>query len=167
MDIVNLGWVDIGMLAVLLMSVVIGAVRGFVFELLSLAGWVAAWIAAQWFGAELAQHLPIGVPGSPLNLGLGYALTFIGALVLWTLAAKFIRMLIHATPLSLIDRVLGAAFGLVRGGVLLLLVTLAIGLTPFEKSPAWRQSQGAVWLNAVLQAIKPLWPGPVTPARQA
>lgn len=161
------GWVDIAMLAVLVISMIVGAMRGFVFELLSLAGWVAAWIAAQWFGPELSQHLPVGTPGSPLNLGAGYVVTFVVALVVWTIGAKLVRLVIHATPLSLIDRVLGAAFGLLRGAVVLLLITFVVGITPLEKNPLWRQSQGAIWLNGVLQAIRPLWPGPSDPARQA
>lgn len=163
LDALHVGWVDLGMLLLLVLSVIVGAMRGFVFELLSLAGWVAAWIAAQWFGPELAGKLPIGTPGSPLNLGAGYVLTFIVALVVWTLGAKLVRLLIHATPLSLIDRVLGAAFGLLRGAVVLLLVTFAVGLTPLADNPNWRQSQGAIWLNGVLQAIRPLLPGAQPP----
>ena len=52
MEAIHLGWVDLAMLAVLALSVVVGIVRGFVFELLSLAGWIAAWIAAQVFDAN-------------------------------------------------------------------------------------------------------------------
>ena len=42
------GWVDITLAVVLLASVLIGLVRGLVFEVLSLAGWVVAYVAAQW-----------------------------------------------------------------------------------------------------------------------
>lgn len=43
----DIGWVDWALLAVLLASVIVGLVRGLVFEVLSLLGWVAAYIAAQ------------------------------------------------------------------------------------------------------------------------
>ncbi|MCK7494049.1 MAG: CvpA family protein [Comamonadaceae bacterium] len=52
-------------------SVVVGLVRGFVFEALALAGWVVAWFAAQWAAPQLAPHLPLGEPGSALQLRRG------------------------------------------------------------------------------------------------
>ena len=151
-------WVDWLLVAVLLASVLIGLVRGFVFEVLSLVGWIVAWIAAQWAGPSLAPHLPLGTPGSALNIGTAFVLVFIATLIIWTLLAKVARMMIHATPLSLIDRLLGAGFGLLRGAVLLLVAATLITYTPAAQSQAWRTSQGARWLGLALQAIKPILP---------
>jgi membrane protein required for colicin V production len=67
-------------------------------------------------------------------------------------------MLIHATPLSLPDRLLGAVFGMLRAVVLLLAVSSVLALTPAAQSTAWRSSQGARWLGSSLQALKPLLP---------
>jgi membrane protein required for colicin V production len=158
----TLNWVDLTLLAVLLLSVIVGLVRGFVFELLSLAGWVAAWIAAQWFAPEVAPHLPVGAPGSAVNLGAAFAATFLAALIVWGLAARLLRMLIRATPLSVVDRALGAAFGLVRGSVMLLAVAMVIGLTPLAKSGVWQQARGAGVLQAALQGLLPLLPPQVS-----
>ena len=154
----QLSWIDWALLAVLVLSVIIGLVRGFVFECLSLAGWVVAWFGAQWGAPELAPHLPVGAPGSALNLGAAFALAFIAALVVWGLLAKLIRMLIHATPLSVPDRLLGAGFGILRGGVLLLAVATVVGLTPTAQSKGWREARGAQWLQQTLIALKPLLP---------
>lgn len=158
MDFATLGWVDLVLAAVLVLSVLVGVARGFVFELLSVLGWVAAWFAAQWFAPQVALWLPVGTPGSALNLGAAFALTFIAALVLWTLAARLIRLLLHATPLSLVDRLLGALFGALRGLVLLLALAVVVGLTPLAKSTSWQQSRGAHWLNAALHGLMPLLP---------
>ena len=154
----QLTWIDWALLAVLAISIVIGLVRGFVFECLSLAGWVVAWFGAQWGAPWLSLHLPVGAPGSALNLGAAFALAFIAALVLWGLLAKLIRMLIHATPLSVPDRLLGAGFGILRGVVLLLAVATVVGLTPASQSQAWREARGARWLQQTLAALKPLLP---------
>jgi membrane protein required for colicin V production len=154
----DLGWVDWVLLAVLAASVVIGLVRGLVFECLSLAGWVVAWFAAQWSSPWLAPQLPFGTPGSGLNLGVAFVLAFLCALVVWALLSRLLRLLIHATPLSIPDRLLGAVFGLLRGGVLLLALATVIGLTPASQSQAWRGSQGARWLAQALAQIKPLLP---------
>ena len=158
MDLTSFGWVDLAFLALLLLSIFVGIVRGFIFELLSLLGWVAAWFAAQWFAPQVAAWLPVGTPGSALNLGAAFALTFIAALIAWTLAARLIRLLLHATPLSLPDRLLGALFGALRGVVLLLALAVVVGLTPLARSASWQQSRGAVWLNGALHALMPLLP---------
>jgi len=156
-----LGWVDWTLLALLAVSVLVGLWRGLVFELMSLVGWVVAYVAAQWYGPQVAAHLPIGLPGSATNLGAGFALTFIGVLVGWTLLARLVRLLVHATPLTLIDRSLGAAFGLVRGGVLLLALATVVAFTPAAQSQPWQDSQGAAWLRVALQGIKPALPADV------
>ncbi len=153
-----LGWVDWTLLAVLAASVVVGLVRGLVFECLSLAGWVVAWFAAQWAAPQLAPQLPVGAPGSAPNLAAAFALCFAGALVAWGLLARLVRLLVRATPLSLPDRLLGAGFGALRGGVLLLALASVVTLTPAAQSGPWRGSQGARWLEAALQGLRPLLP---------
>ena len=161
MTLPDLSWLDWTLLAVLAFSVVVGLVRGFVFECLSLAGWVVAWFAAQWGAPQVAMQLPVGSPGSALNVGAAFALSFVAALIVWTLLSRLVRLLIHATPLSLPDRLLGAVFGLLRGGVLLLAVATVMALTPASQSTVWRMSHGARWLGVALASLKPLLPEPV------
>ncbi len=163
----GLDWVMVAMVAV---SLLVGVVRGFVFESLSLAGWVVAWFGAQWAAPLLAPHLPIGPsgpsgpsgpigqPGTPLNHGAAFVVAFVAALIIWALLARVVRMLIHATPLSGIDRVLGAGFGLLRGLVILLALASVVAMTPAVKSHAWQRSQGARILVKTLLALKPLLP---------
>ncbi len=158
-----LGWVDIGLLAFLSISVLVGLLRGVVFELLSLAGWFAAWLAAtQWAGWS-ERYLPAGEPGSALRHGVAFAAVFLLVLVMWGLAARLVRSLIRATPLSPLDRVLGAVFGLLRGMLALLVLTAAVGFTPLVNSPVWQQSQGAVWLQTLLQGLRPWLSKEVSP----
>jgi len=156
----SLGWLDWIVLVVAAASIVIGLVRGFVFECLSLAGWVVAWFAAQWTAPGLAAHLPVGVPGGGLNHGVAFALAFVLALVVWALVARLIRMAIHATPLSVADRILGGAFGALRALVLLLALSTVVSLTPAAQSAPWRGSTGARALTQMLAALKPLLPEP-------
>lgn len=154
----SLHWLDWTLLAVLAVSVVVGLVRGFVFEVLSLLGWVAAWFAAQWAAPQLGPVLPVGAPGSAMNLAAAFALVFLAALIVWSLGARLVRLLLQATPLSAADRVLGAGFGLVRGAVLLMALATVVALTPAVKSPAWQASTGAAWLQIGLKGLKPLLP---------
>jgi len=150
-----LDWV---LLAVLVVSIVVGLWRGFVFECLSLAGWVVAWFAAQWAAPWVAGYVPLFSAESPLRLSLAFVLAIVAALVIWALLARLIRLAIRATPLSVPDRLLGAVFGALRGGVLLLAVATVVALTPASQSPGWRASQGARWLGTALVQLKPLLP---------
>lgn len=161
MTILSLGWVDWVLLAVLVLSAAVGLWRGLVFEVLSLLGWVAAYIAAQALSSTVAPLLPVGVPDGPVNQGAAFALVFVLSLVIWTLLSRLLRLIVHATPLQLIDRVLGGGFGLLRGVVLLLAVATVVALTPAARSPHWQASQGAGLLAGLLQALKPLLPDSV------
>ena len=151
-------WVDLVMLAVLSISIIVGLVRGFVFEVLSLFGWFVAYMVARWFAADVAVHIPVGQPGSALNHAVGFAALFIASLLVWAMASRLLRFLIHATPLSIPDRLLGAAFGLLRGFVLLLAAATVIAVTPLAKTTAWQASRGAQWLQSALDGLRPLLP---------
>ena len=157
----SLGWVDWVFLGILLLSIIVGLVRGLVFEVLSLLGWLAAYLAAQWLSGSLAPHLPVGAPGSALNHAAAFVCTFIVALIVWSLVSRLLRMAIHATPLSVVDRALGATFGLARALVLLLAITTFVLLTSLAKTPAWQESRGGAWLHSALRGIKPMLPSQI------
>jgi len=158
-----LGEVDWALLAVLAVSVIFGLMRGVVFELMSLLGWGVAYFGAQWIAPQLAPRLPVGEPGSGANHAAAFALAFIGVLLAWMILARLARMLVSATPLTLIDRVLGAGFGLLRGAFLLLVLATVVALTPAAHSPLWQGSQGVRMLAGTLRGIKPLLPPQVLP----
>jgi membrane protein required for colicin V production len=140
---------DLAMLVVVLLSTIVGAWRGVVFELMSLLGWFAAYFAAQWLTLAVAPQVPLGVPGSPLNHAAAFALIFVAALIVWALLARLLRALIHAALLGSFDRMLGAVFGALRGLVLLLAVAAVITRTPWVELPVWQQSRGAAVLKVL------------------
>ena len=107
-----LGWVDVAMLGVVVVSALVGLLRGITFELLSLAGWFVAYFGGRWLEPFVAPHLPIGAAGSALNGAAAFAFAFLAVLVVWSLLARAVSALIAATPLRPLDRLLGAAFGL-------------------------------------------------------
>ena len=154
----QLSWVDLAMLGVLLLSLGLGLWRGFVLEVLALIGWVVAYFAAQWLAPQWAPHLPLGEPGSNLNHAASFAVAFVAVLIGWGLASRVLRMLVNATPLRGADRVLGAAFGLMRGVLLLMVLATVVALTPAASSPEWHRSQGVQWLAVAMQGLKPLLP---------
>jgi|SRR5664279_447174 len=151
----SIGGVDLVLLAVVAISALLGAVRGLTFELLSLAGWVAAWFAGGWLGPVLAPDLPIGEPGSPLNAVVAFACAFLVVLIVWGLAARAMSALVKKSLLRPVDRLLGAAFGLARGVLVLLALVVVLAHTPAVATSAWQDSVGVFWLNAILRELVP------------
>ena len=135
-----------------------GIWRGLVYEVLSLLGWVAAFFAAQWFSPDVAELLPIQSASAPVRYAAAFVLTFIAAVFIAGLVAVLIKKIIEAVGLRPVDRTLGAFFGLVRGLVLLLALTVVIHMTPLEASLWWQESSGAPWLSAALKGLQPVFP---------
>lgn len=157
-SLVSLTALDWVMLAVLVISVGVGLWRGLLLEVAMLVGWLVAYFSAHWLAADLAPHLPIGAPGSGINRAASFGLVFVGALIVWGLLARLVRMLVHATPLSVVDRIGGGAFGFLRGAVLLVAVATLVAFTPAAQSALWQASTGARWASETVRFIKPLLP---------
>ena len=154
----DLGWVDLSLLAILGVSVLVGLWRGFVFEIVSLLGWVIAFVLANTLAPLLSPLLPWGEAGTPERFWVSYVLVFLLVLILCGILARLMRALISATPLTFIDRLLGGAFGVARGAVVLVIVAMLVTLSPFAHSSAWRQSHGALWLGQAIESLKPVLP---------
>jgi membrane protein required for colicin V production len=146
------------LLAVLVLSLLVGLWRGLVFEVLSVLGWVAAFFVAQWFAPDVAALLPMASATPPIRYAVAFVLTFIAAVFVAGLLASMVRKLVVAVGLRPVDRVLGAVFGVVRGLVLLLAVAVAIDMTPLKDSLWWQESTGAPVLSAALKGLKPALP---------
>jgi membrane protein required for colicin V production len=150
--------VDWLLFGVLLASMLVGAWRGLVFEVLSLAGWLAAFVVAQVLAPQVAAWLPMGNASVALRYAAAFALVFVLTVFAAGLMAWLVKKVVEAVGLRPIDRVLGAVFGLLRGLVLLLAVTVVVGMTPMAQASAWQESAGAPILQSLLRAVKPLLP---------
>lgn len=150
-----LDWIFV---AVLLASMLMGAWRGLIYEVLSLAGWVVAFLVAQWFAADAAAWLPLEGAQETVRYAAGFILVFVVALFACGFLAWLGKKLVEAVGLRPVDRTLGAAFGVLRGLVVLLVLVVMAGLTPLHQAEWWQESRGAALLSDVLQALKPALP---------
>ena len=146
------------LLAVLALSMGVGAWRGLVYEVLSVLGWVLAVYAAQWLAPQVAGMLPLQSVSQSVRYAAAFTLVFIASVFTWGLLVFLIRKLVDSIGLRPVDRTLGAAFGLVRGLVLLLAVTVVINLTALKRSEWWLESIGAQGLTSVLKGLRPALP---------
>jgi membrane protein required for colicin V production len=150
--------VDWILLAVLGLSLLLGMWRGIVQEVLSLAGWVAAFYVSQMYAPAAAAWLPMEGSSQMLRYAAGFVVVFVAVLVGTVLVSALIKKLISAVGLGPLDRLLGSLFGLMRGVVILLAVTVLVGMTPMRDTEAWKQAQGAQWLQQFLHVLKPVLP---------
>ncbi|MDR9432412.1 MAG: CvpA family protein [Spiribacter sp.] len=135
-----MNWLDYAFLGVIGVSVLIGVIRGFVREIISVVVWVAAfWIATR-YSTEAADMLSPWLASSMLRLVVGFAGLFIITLVIGALVGYLGRTLVGKTGLSGTDRILGLVFGGLRGGLIVGLVVLGAGLTGLPQASWWQES---------------------------
>ena len=150
-------WLDYGLLIVLALSVAWGAWRGLVHEMISLGGWIIAFLAANLFGAPAGEAMTDAIPAEGRVL-LGWLGVFVVVLLAASLAGMLLRKFIKSVGLAASDRVLGALFGLARALIIWLAFTLLAGLTRLPAQPVWKDSfLGRPLANTVVQ-LKPWLP---------
>ena len=150
-----LDWV---FLAVLAASFVVGAWRGLVYEVLSVISWVAAFVVAQWLAPDAAALLPVDRAPEAGRYAAGFVVVFILVVLAGGLLAWLTKKVVDSVGLRPIDRTLGAAFGLVRGVVLLLALAVVINMSPVRRASWWTESKGAGMSMAALKGLKPVLP---------
>jgi membrane protein required for colicin V production len=153
-----MNWVDWSLLAVLVLSALLGLWRGLVYEVISVAGWVVAFVLAQAYAVDAAGWLPIDGLAPPLQLAVGFAVVFMAAAFAGGLVAWVVKKLVESVGLRPVDRVLGAGFGVARGAVMLLGLAVVVSMTPLQQQDAWQASPVAGVVAGTLHEVKPLLP---------
>ncbi len=149
---------DYLVLFVLVSSVIISTLRGLVKEILSLLGWIVAFVVANAYGATLAPMLPELLPGETARLIMAFVLLFLGVRILMGLLSLAIGALITATGLSLADRGLGGVFGLARGIVIVLAAVILCGMTSIPQQDFWRNALLSPMAETGARTVKPFLP---------
>ena len=150
-------WLDIAILALIGVSTVIGLVRGLVREVLSLVAWVAAFWLALGFAGELAPYLDFVSDSEVVQSITAFVVLFVVALLVGALINHLVAIVIKSTGLTGTDRVLGMAFGLLRG-VVLVAAIMVVGIVAERQGEDWWQDSEliallepvAVWLHGFI-----------------
>lgn len=135
-----MNWPDYVIVGVIALSVLVGALRGFVKEVFSLAVWAAAFLVAYFFAGDVADLMESAVALPSARHAMGFAGLFIAVLLLGGLANYLLGKLVETTGLSGTDRLMGGVFGAVRGLALVVAVLLVSGFTPIPADPWWKGS---------------------------
>jgi membrane protein required for colicin V production len=141
--------------AVIVLSVAVAASQGFLYEVFSLAGVVVGYLVAAWEYPRIAAwYAPYVKSGWTANAA-GFLTIFLAIVVLAGIVGRIARAGAQAAGLRWFDRVLGGAFGLVRGTLLVMVVLLA--MASWTPSAGWLSrsqlapyllvmARGAVWV---------------------
>ena len=150
--------IDWILVAVLAASMLLGAWRGLVYEVLSVMGWIAAFVLAQWFAPDVAEKLPMQNSGETLRYAAAFVLVFIVSVFVAGLISALMKKIISVVGLRPVDRILGATFGLFRGLILLLAFSVVVHTTALQESDWWLESQGGGMLMNLLKGLRPMLP---------
>lgn len=152
---------DYAVLAVLALSALVGVWRGLVSEILALAAWVVAFVAARTQAHHVVPLLEGTVADPVWRLAAAYAAVFVGVLVVFAAGRLVLSLLVKAVGLGALDRTLGACFGVLRGVVIVVLAVLVAGLTKVPAQPWWREAALAPPLETLVIAGKPWLPADI------
>lgn len=134
-------WFDYTVIIIAVWSILLGWWRGFVYEVLSLLGWVAAYAVARWQAVNLAALMPAELGIEAIKVTVAFVLLFVATLIVSGIAVWLLLKLIKLTGLGWIDGLFGSLFGMLRGMLLMLMLVLLAGLTDLPKKPFWREAK--------------------------
>ncbi len=137
-----MSWLDIAIIGVVLGSIVWGVWRGLVREVMSLAGWVIAFLAANAVGAQLGEMLPASAGSPEVRVLIGFIVVFVVTVAAATLVGVLVSKMFKAAGLI----------------VILLAVAIAAGMTALPRHALWKESVGAGMLERTVLQLKPWLP---------
>ncbi len=132
--------VDNIIMAVIAISAIIGLWRGFIPEVMSIVVWVAAVFLAWQYSDLVAVRLQSHIDSPTLLTWLSRAITFAGALIVGGMATALASFLVEKTGLSGTDRMLGMAFGFVRGVLVVGVLVVFASALELQKEEWWDRS---------------------------
>ncbi len=167
-------WVDYIFLAIFVISILGGFMRGGVREIMALFTWIAAFVIAGLFARPLASafsssesvqstafsSVSTGAVDhvSMLALGISFAALFFGTILIGFFLGYLANRVVEGVGISVFNRLLGGIFGLARGYLVNLFIVFIVQLSPLSQQSAWAKSSlvpsfepTAQWLGEKIQ----------------
>ncbi|HSG03459.1 MAG TPA: CvpA family protein [Marinobacterium sp.] len=135
-----MNWTDWVIIGIIALSGLLSLKRGFMREAMSLISWIVAFILARLFSGVLSTHLVPFLPDPAAAMMAAFAILFVATLLVCSLIQMLIIALVRATGLSATDRLLGVGFGVVRGGLVVVVIVALLRMTPVATNEWWQSS---------------------------
>jgi membrane protein required for colicin V production len=150
---------DLAILAIILVSAVLGLVRGFLREVASLLIWMLGfWLALRFAPTVSAAFTFVKDPTD--RLLAGYGVILVAVLILSTVVGMLLKKLVESSGSSAGDRSLGTVFGAVRGVVVVTVLIVAGSMALKPPPPWWRESKLIPYATPLLNAARRMIPAP-------
>jgi membrane protein required for colicin V production len=131
-----MNWVDAVVIAVLLVSALLAAARGFVREMLGVAAWVGAGYVTYRARPVVEPHVLQWIKEPDIAIPLGSIIVFLVALIVFSVIAGWLARHVRRSAAGGLDRTLGLLFGLARGAALVVAAYIVAQLVlPIERWP--------------------------------
>jgi membrane protein required for colicin V production len=152
---------DYTVIIIILLSALLGWWRGLVYEVLSLLGWVAAWVVARLFAASAAPYMPAGLGAESVRIAVAFVVLFVATLIVGGIATWLLSKLVKWVGLGWLDGLLGTLFGMLRGVLVVLVLVILAGMTRLPNEPFWRNAWSSKPLESMALVIQALLPSSV------
>ncbi len=149
---------DYAVLTIVGLSVILSVMRGLLREVLAILGWVAAFYVAKTYTHQLLPMMPADIPTEPLRILAAFLVLFLATLLVASLLAIALSAIFKKIGLGWLNRLLGAAFGVVRGLLIVCILVFLAGLTNIPKDTRWRNAMFSAPLEALVASILPWVP---------
>ena len=146
--------VDYVILAIVILSAVMGLVRGLLREAIAVVTWFLAIVLAWSFGPSLEPHLGGILVGSPLRIWAARAIIFVGILLLGGAISVVVSHYVRVSMFAGMDKFLGFVFGIVRGIVIVGAFTIAVQALRMDEDPSWKRSKLMPYAIGVADALR-------------
>ena len=153
-------YLDLGLIAVVLVSALLSMLRGLTREVLAIASWAAAAAVAYYFYPLVLPYVKPYIQKDTLAMGVSAGAVFFVTLVIVSLLTIKISDAILDSKVGALDRSLGFLFGAGRG---YLLCTIAFvfftWLVPDKSYPQWvENSKTKAWLMQTGESLQAMLP---------
>jgi len=152
---------DFIVLSVIVLSVIVSLMRGFVKEALSLAGWLLSLWIAMTFSSGMAELFGDSIKDPTLRLLVAFISLFILSLIVAAIINFFATQFVQRVGLTGVDRTIGAVFGFLRGILLVTIIVMLLGLTTLPKEKWWDESFFMFRFEVIATWLKDLLPSDI------
>jgi len=149
---------DIILVIIVAISVGVGVKRGLIREAFSIISWVLAFWIGLTSASQVAPLVAQYVPGVALQSGIAFVLVFVLSLFFLSIVSSFLYKLIAVKAIQGPDRLLGAAFGLLRAILLVAVFIIIARGIELNKSEFWQASRLISYFDPTADLISPLLP---------
>ena len=153
---------DYSVLIIIGLSIVLSIMRGLLREVLAIIGWLAAFFVAKTYANELLPMISMDIPSESLRVLAAFLVLFLATLLVVSLLAIALSAIFKKIGLGWLNRFLGAAFGLLRGLIIVCILVFLAGLTNIPKDPRWHNAMFSAPIEALVVSALPWVPMDIT-----